>query len=141
MCPPRAGRNPTDGRNLSGRKAAQVERPAPTWGQVRRKVAHVPRPAPARRPARACSRPAQPLLSPPCARPRRLPRPTPTHEPALARDLRAALDHDELRLDYQPVLDLATGRIVAVEALLRWDHPPRPDPAVATSSRSPRRPA
>jgi EAL domain-containing protein (putative c-di-GMP-specific phosphodiesterase class I) len=28
-----------------------------------------------------------------------------------------------LRLDYQPLIDLATGRMTGVEALLRWDHP------------------
>jgi EAL domain-containing protein (putative c-di-GMP-specific phosphodiesterase class I) len=43
-------------------------------------------------------------------------------EPTLAADLRAAIDRDELRLDYQPVVDLATSRTVAIEALLRWDH-------------------
>ena len=37
--------------------------------------------------------------------------------------LRHALDRGELRLAYQPEVDLATGRIVAVEGLLRWDHP------------------
>jgi EAL domain-containing protein (putative c-di-GMP-specific phosphodiesterase class I) len=46
-------------------------------------------------------------------------------EPTLAADLRAAMDRDELRLDYQPVVDLATSRTVAIEALLRWDHPLR----------------
>jgi diguanylate cyclase (GGDEF)-like protein/PAS domain S-box-containing protein len=40
-------------------------------------------------------------------------------------DLRSALEAGELGLAYQPVVDLATGRVVAVEALARWDHPQR----------------
>lgn len=43
----------------------------------------------------------------------------------LERDLRTALQRKQFRLNYQPQLDLATGRIVGVEALLRWRHPDR----------------
>jgi diguanylate cyclase (GGDEF)-like protein/PAS domain S-box-containing protein len=41
------------------------------------------------------------------------------------RALRRALDRDELRVLFQPEFDLATGERVALEALLRWDHPVR----------------
>ncbi|HSP39241.1 MAG TPA: EAL domain-containing protein, partial [Frankiaceae bacterium] len=43
----------------------------------------------------------------------------------LAGQLSKALIREELRLQYQPVYDLHTGVIVAVEALLRWQHPTR----------------
>ncbi|SNR52633.1 putative bifunctional diguanylate cyclase/phosphodiesterase [Blastococcus mobilis] len=40
-------------------------------------------------------------------------------------DLRLALQHDELFLDYQPAFDLRCERIDHVEALVRWRHPTR----------------
>jgi diguanylate cyclase (GGDEF)-like protein len=40
-------------------------------------------------------------------------------------DLRVALDHDEYRLQYQPIYDLSTMDMIGVEALVRWQHPTR----------------
>jgi diguanylate cyclase (GGDEF)-like protein/PAS domain S-box-containing protein len=44
---------------------------------------------------------------------------------ALTNELRAALCNDELELYYQPQVELASGRIVGLEALTRWNHPQR----------------
>jgi EAL domain-containing protein (putative c-di-GMP-specific phosphodiesterase class I) len=43
----------------------------------------------------------------------------------LESDLRRAFEADDFRLLYQPKMDLATGTIVGVEALLRWHHAER----------------
>ena len=44
---------------------------------------------------------------------------------ALASELRRGFDDDEIIAFYQPKADLATGRAVGVEALMRWRHPKR----------------
>ncbi len=43
----------------------------------------------------------------------------------LETDLRRALDREEFRIHYQPVLSLANGKVVGFEALVRWQHPQR----------------
>jgi diguanylate cyclase (GGDEF)-like protein/PAS domain S-box-containing protein len=52
------------------------------------------------------------------------------HDTALRRlelkaDLQRAIDNHEFVLHYQPVIELRTGEISGVEALLRWNHPHR----------------
>ncbi len=48
------------------------------------------------------------------------------HSPAklaLTVELRAALDREEIVVWYQPILDLRIEKVLAVEALVRWEHP------------------
>ena len=56
------------------------------------------------------------------------------------RDLRAAIESNKLRLDFQPVVAAGTGRWESVEALLRWDHaqvgPVSPETIVAAAERT-----
>ncbi|WP_457594242.1 putative bifunctional diguanylate cyclase/phosphodiesterase [Hydrogenimonas sp.] len=41
----------------------------------------------------------------------------------MEKELRHAIDKDELKLYFQPILDIGTNEIMGAEALLRWEHP------------------
>jgi diguanylate cyclase (GGDEF)-like protein/PAS domain S-box-containing protein len=47
------------------------------------------------------------------------------HRLNVEHDLRLGVERAEFRLVYQPVFDLAKGRVVGAEALVRWQHPHR----------------
>lgn len=40
-------------------------------------------------------------------------------------ELEQAIEAEQLVVEYQPIVDIATGQLAAVEALVRWDHPVR----------------
>jgi diguanylate cyclase (GGDEF)-like protein len=43
----------------------------------------------------------------------------------LERELHVAIDRDQFRLQYQPMVNLLSNKVAGAEALLRWDHPTR----------------
>jgi PAS domain S-box-containing protein len=43
--------------------------------------------------------------------------------PLLRADLKRGLEQEEFRINYQPIISLATGKVVGFETLLRWQHP------------------
>jgi diguanylate cyclase (GGDEF)-like protein len=62
------------------------------------------------------------------------------HRMSLERDLRAAFENDEFTLHYQPLVEVATGMVTGVEALIRWMRPGRdvigPDAFIGAAERT-----
>jgi len=62
------------------------------------------------------------------------------HRLVLMGELRTAIDAGQLRLEYQPKIDLRSRRVLAVEALVRWRHPElgnvRPDEFIGLAEES-----
>jgi predicted signal transduction protein with EAL and GGDEF domain len=58
----------------------------------------------------------------------------------IAEELRAGISRGELLLYYQPQANLHTGKVIGLEALVRWNHPERgmlmPDAFVAIAERT-----
>jgi len=58
----------------------------------------------------------------------------------LIAELRHAINYDQLRLHYQPTIDIRTGKVLDLEALVRWNHPLRgllpPDEFVPLAERT-----
>jgi diguanylate cyclase (GGDEF)-like protein len=52
-------------------------------------------------------------------------RPAARDQLSLLGELRHAVEHDELRLFFQPKIELNSGRVAGAEVLLRWQHPTR----------------
>jgi diguanylate cyclase (GGDEF)-like protein len=47
------------------------------------------------------------------------------HQAGLAAGLPGVIERDEMHVDYQPIVNTLDGRLIGVEALLRWTHPSR----------------
>lgn len=47
------------------------------------------------------------------------------HRLRTEKELRFGIEHGQLQLLFQPIIELATGTTASVEALVRWDHPDR----------------
>ena len=62
------------------------------------------------------------------------------HRADLDQDMQPAVGLGQFALAYQPIVDVATGNLVGVEALLRWNHPARglvmPDVIIPSAERT-----